>query len=65
MQGIEYASTWMKGNGMDHHRLDSNEASSLKNITPVLVPAGTVPYDELVLNSRNAPWIGTVSFIRW
>jgi hypothetical protein len=38
----------MKGNGMDHHRLDSNEASLLKNITPVLVPDSTMPYDEPV-----------------
>jgi hypothetical protein len=38
----------MKGKGMDHHGIDSSEASTLKNMTPVLVPDSTVPYDMLV-----------------
>jgi hypothetical protein len=48
MQGIEYALMWVKGYGMDHHRIDSDEASLLKNMKPVLIPDGTVPSDKLL-----------------
>ncbi len=48
LQGIEHALTWQDGKGTDHHRIDSGEASPLKNMTPVLFPDGAVPYDELV-----------------
>jgi len=46
--GIEHALTWVKGKGMDHHRIDSGEVSPLKNMTPVLIPGGAVPYDKRV-----------------
>ena len=34
---------------MDHHRIDSDKASLLKDMKPVLIPDGTVPYDKLEL----------------
>jgi hypothetical protein len=33
---------------MDRHRIDSGASQLLKNMTPVLVPNATVPYDRLV-----------------
>ena len=48
IQGIEHALTWEEGKGTNHHRIDSGEASPFKNMAPILVPDGAVPYDEIV-----------------
>jgi hypothetical protein len=44
----EHALTWRAGEGSGHHRIDSGEASPLKNMTPVLLPDGVVPYTALI-----------------
>jgi hypothetical protein len=39
--------TWSEGKGTGHQRIENGEASPLKNMTPVLLPDGAVPYAEL------------------
>jgi len=53
MQGNEHAFTWREGTGTAHHRIDSGESSPLKNMTPVLVPVGAVPYNMLARQFRE------------
>lgn len=46
--GMERAFTWTEENGTSHNRVDSGEDSPLKNMSPVLVADGIIPYDELL-----------------
>lgn len=44
----EHALTWRKEAGFTQGRLDEGDASPLKNLTPIVVPGGQVPWDEMV-----------------
>lgn len=43
----ERAVTWMADRGYSHHRVDDGEPTPFKNLTPILVPDGTLPVEEL------------------
>lgn len=47
-KGDERAVTWREGKQPTHERIETGEQSPLKNRTPILVPDGMVPYDELM-----------------
>lgn len=44
----EHALTWREGAGISHHRIDSGESSPLKNMSPVLLPDGAIPFESLL-----------------
>ena len=52
----EHALTWRPGGGFAHHRVDAGDTSPLKNESPVLVPAGAVPWAKLrkIFGERSA-----------
>lgn len=43
----EHALTWRRDSGFAHNRVDAGEDAALKNETPILVPDGAVPWDQL------------------
>ena len=43
----EHTLTWRPEKGFAHSAVDEGDASPLKNLTPVLVPDGAVPWAEL------------------
>jgi len=43
----ERALTWRPGLGFNHSRVDDGTATPLKNLTPILVPDGAVPWEML------------------
>ena len=43
----ERALTWRPGLGFAHNAVDEGDETPLKNLTPVLIPDGTVPWKEL------------------
>jgi hypothetical protein len=43
----EHALTWQEGRGFTSARVDAGDTRPEKNLTPVLVPDGTVPWREL------------------
>ena len=45
--GKEHAFTWKEGAEVAHNRIDEGEASPFKNMSPVLVADGVIPYDEI------------------
>jgi len=45
---MERAFSWSADTGTSHNRIDDGEASPFKNMTPILVPDGAVPYEELL-----------------
>ena len=49
----ECALTWRAAGGFVHSRVDSGDASPLKNQTPILVPDGEVPWAELEAGFRE------------
>ena len=48
------ALTWRRGAGFVHTRVDEGDETPLKNLTPVLVPDGPVPWAELTAQFRAA-----------
>lgn len=46
-EGGERALTWREGEGFAHSEVDSGEESPLKNLTPILIPDGAVPWPRL------------------
>lgn len=46
-RGQEHALTWQEGRGFSHARVDAGDSRPEKNLTPVLVPGGDVPWREL------------------
>jgi len=44
----ERALTWTENNGYKHERVDDGEANPLKNLTPILVPDGMCPTQEII-----------------
>ena len=45
--GAERALTWREGHGFEHSRVDGGDESPLKNLTPILIPEGAVPWEWL------------------
>ena len=45
---MERAVTWKRGSGFTHQRVDDGEADPAKNSTPILVPDGACPIQELI-----------------
>ncbi|HVT71663.1 MAG TPA: hypothetical protein VHD61_00890 [Lacunisphaera sp.] len=43
----EHALTWREGEGFRHSRVDSGTASPLKNLTPILLPNGAIPWARM------------------
>jgi hypothetical protein len=46
-QKSERALTWRQAAGFSHERVDSGETNPAKNLSPVLVPDGLCPIDEI------------------
>jgi len=46
--GHEHALTWREHEGLSHHRIDSGESSPFKNMAPVLLPDGAIPYESVL-----------------
>ena len=44
----ERALTWREGEGFAHSRVDNGTESPLKNLTPILLPNGSVPWPEVL-----------------
>jgi hypothetical protein len=44
----ERALTWREGEGFTHSRVDSGTESPLKNLAPILLPNGSVPWERLL-----------------
>lgn len=51
-QGHERALTWTRDGGVKHERVDTGEPSPVKNMAPILVPDGVVPFCELLTQFR-------------
>jgi hypothetical protein len=47
LQGHERALTWREGEGFDHSQVDSGSASPFKNLTPILLPNGAIPWAQV------------------
>jgi len=47
-EGMERAFSWSLDKGISHSRIDSGEASPFKNMSPILVPDGAIPFEELL-----------------
>ncbi len=47
-QGLERALTWREGEGFDHSQVDSGTSSPFKNLTPILLPNGTIPWPRIL-----------------
>ena len=44
----ERALTWRAGEGFQHGRVDDGTGSPLKNLTPIVLPNGSVPWTEVL-----------------
>jgi hypothetical protein len=44
----ERALTWRKGEGFTHCRIDNGTESPMKNLAPVLLPIGKIPWTQVV-----------------
>jgi hypothetical protein len=49
----ERAITWSAGQGYRHFRVDAGEDTPLSNRSPILLPAGAFPRDDLVARFRE------------
>ena len=47
-RGRERALTWRDGAGFSHGRVDNGMGSPLKNLTPILLPNGGIPWEEVL-----------------
>jgi len=45
--GGEHALTWRPRGGFAHSRIDTGSAGPYANLTPILMPDGAVPWEEL------------------
>lgn len=48
LTGGERALTWREGEGFEHSLVDSGTQSPLKNLTPILLPDGSVPWSRIL-----------------
>jgi hypothetical protein len=44
----ERALTWRKAEGFSHSRIDSGTESPMKNLAPILLPVGRIPWAQVV-----------------
>ncbi len=44
----ERALTWRRGEGFAHSRIDNGTESPMKNLAPILLPNGKVPWPQVV-----------------
>jgi hypothetical protein len=44
----ERALTWRAGEGFRHGRVDAGTESPLKNLTPIVLPNGSIPWPEVL-----------------
>jgi hypothetical protein len=44
----ERALTWRKGEGFTHSRVDNGTESPMKNLAPILLPNGRIPWAQVV-----------------
>jgi hypothetical protein len=44
----ERALTWREGEGFDHAQVDSGTPSPFKNLTPILLPNGSIPWPQVL-----------------
>ncbi len=44
----ERALTWTARNGFNHERVDDGESNPSKNLTPILIPDGICPTQEII-----------------
>ena len=49
---LEHALTWRRDAGFTHARIDEGDTNPWKNLTPVLVPNGVVPWAEFTEKFR-------------
>ena len=47
LMGKERALTWRAGEGFDHAQVDSGTQSPFKNLTPILLPTGSIPWPQV------------------
>lgn len=47
-KGRERALTWREGGGFSHSRVDNGTESPLKNLTPILLPNGSIPWPDVL-----------------
>ena len=45
---VERALTWREDGGFAHSRVDNGTGSPLKNLTPILLPNGSVPWPDIL-----------------
>ncbi|WP_438482485.1 hypothetical protein [Oleiharenicola lentus] len=50
----ERALTWREGKGFFHSRVDNGTMAPMKNLTPILLPHESVPWDKLVVEFERA-----------
>jgi hypothetical protein len=48
LQGRERALTWRAGGGFEHSQVESGTASPFKNLTPILLPNGSIPWPQVL-----------------
>jgi len=48
LQGRERALTWREGEGFEHSQVESDSGSPFKNLTPILLPNGTIPWPQVL-----------------
>lgn len=48
----ERALTWRAPQGFSHARVDTGDETPVKNQTPILIPDGAVPWEEIVATFR-------------
>jgi hypothetical protein len=44
----DHALTWRVGTGFAHNRIDGGEPGPFSNLTPILQPAGPVPWSKVI-----------------
>ncbi len=43
----EHALTWKRQSGFTHHSIDDGQPDAVTNMTPILVPDGIIPVDDV------------------
>ena len=44
----DHALTWRRGFGFEYGRVDEGDDSPLKNLSPIIVPNGSIPWNAVV-----------------
>jgi hypothetical protein len=48
LEQVEHALTWRENGGFQHTRVDSGTNSPLKNLTPILLANGSIPWPQVL-----------------